>query len=86
MLIDENNRTPAADEGLLPAVDPDSDAYLSMDLLRFTTAGSVDDGERGALALRAALDVSRPVNLPESGAAACGLPGLGESLTGRRSQ
>ena len=45
MLIEEtsNNSTPAVQDE--PIVTHESDAYLNMDLLRFTTAGSVDDGK-----------------------------------------
>ena len=45
MLIEEtsNNSTPAVQDE--PIVTHESDAYLTMDLLRFTTAGSVDDGK-----------------------------------------
>ncbi len=45
MLIEEtsNNITPAVHDEMI--VTHESDAYLNMDLLRFTTAGSVDDGK-----------------------------------------
>ncbi len=45
MFVEETSSAQAPDIQTETAVTHESDAYLSMDLLRFTTAGSVDDGK-----------------------------------------